>query len=125
LLELCGLDALPLSDGKSFAPLLDDPQQPWKQAAYHVFNRKDESGKLGLVIGFAVRTDKARYVEWHRGWSLEGRLVAREFYRYYPNKPDEIANVIDKPEMQELVTQHVALLRENSAFRSRAEPSGE
>ncbi len=30
LLDLCGLDPLPVTDGKSFAPLLDNPQEPWK-----------------------------------------------------------------------------------------------
>ncbi len=118
LVDLCGLPALPLTDGKSFAPLLDDPHQPWKEAAYHVFNRAGEGGKKkSPIIGFAVRTEKARYVEWHQGWSLDAPMVAREFYRYYPNKPDEISNAIDKPELQELISQHSALLRENTAFR--------
>lgn len=114
LLDLCHLPPLPLTDGRSFAPLLKDPQQPWKEAAYHVFNR---GTKKKPVIGYAVRTAKARYVEWHEGWSLDGPLVAREFYRYFANKPDELFNTVDKPDHAELVTTHSKLLRENPAYR--------
>ncbi|MBI5692145.1 MAG: sulfatase [Verrucomicrobia bacterium] len=121
LLELCGLPALPLSDGRSFATLLSDPTRPWKEAAYHCFNRAGEDGggkARNPVIGFAVRTESARYVEWRTGWSLDGRLVGREFYRYSPDQPDERRNEAEVPELQEQVAAHAALLRKNSAFRT-------
>lgn len=114
LLDLCGLPAMPLTDGRSFAPLLTDPSQPWKEAAYHVFNR---GTKKNPIIGYAVRTSKARYVEWHEGWSLNGKLVDREFYRYFPNKPDELFNTVSKPDHAEMVEAHAKLLRANPAFR--------
>jgi iduronate 2-sulfatase len=122
LVELCGLPPLPLTDGKSFAPLLANPLQAWKQAAYHCFDRPStEKGKKGKngerFIGYAVRTDKARYIEWHQGWSLDGKLVAREFYRYFENKPDEVANAVDKPDLQEMIAAHAKLLRENPGLR--------
>jgi len=117
LADLCGLPALPLTDGKSFAPLLTAPEQPWKEAAYHVFNRPGgPGGKANPIIGYAVRTASARYVEWHRGWSLDGELVAREFYLYSPSQPDELANLAEKPEAAEAVSAHAKLLRRNSAF---------
>lgn len=120
LIDLCGLPALPLTDGRSFAPLLSDPGQPWKEAAYHCFNRPGEDGggkARNPVIGYAVRTENARYVEWRAGWSLDGKLVSREFYRYTPEQPDERLNEADAPALREQLAAHAALLRMNSAFR--------
>lgn len=74
-LDFAGLKPFPLSDGRSFLPLLNNPQQTWKDRACHIFNR-------GKVIGYAVRTEHARYVEWHANWSLDTPVLAREFYRY-------------------------------------------
>jgi arylsulfatase A-like enzyme len=116
LLDFCGLPAMKITDGKSFVPLLRDPTQPWKPAAYHVFNRSsNRTGGKG-VIGFAVRTKDARYVEWHEGWSLDAKLVAREFYRYTPEQPDEVVNEVDSPERAPEVARHAKLLRENPAL---------
>jgi arylsulfatase A-like enzyme len=111
LLDLCGLPSLPVADGRSFAPLLDDPGQPWKDAVYHCFNRPPQQKGGPPVIGFAVRSAEARYVEWHEGWSLDGPLVAREFYRYGPEMPDERWNLVEKPEAQADVATHAKLLR--------------
>ncbi|MBA4067651.1 MAG: iduronate-2-sulfatase [Isosphaera sp.] len=66
LLDAAGLKPLPVCDGTSFLPLLKDPTAPGKDRAYHVFNR-------GAVIGYAVRTADARYVEWHKGWGWTPR----------------------------------------------------
>lgn len=119
LVELAGLPALPLTDGRSFAPLLANPAQPWKEAVYHVFDRPGEQGgkKKNPTIGFAVRTAEARYVEWRSGWGLDGRIVAREFYRYTAERPDETTNEIARPELAGRVAEHARLLRANPAFR--------
>jgi len=125
LAELCDLPALPVTDGRSFAPLPVDPAQPWKQAVYHCFNRPGPNGgKTNPIIGYAVRTENARYVEWHEGWNLDGKLVAREFYLYSPSQPDELANLAEKADSAALVAAHVKLLRENSAFITRRSNPG-
>ncbi len=61
LTELAGLPLAPGMDGKSFVPLLDNPQKQWKQAAYSMVSR----GKNGF--GRSVRTDRYRYTEWNDG----------------------------------------------------------
>jgi iduronate 2-sulfatase len=106
MLDYAGLKPFPLSDGRSFKPLLSDPTQPWKDRAYHIFNR----GKN--TIGYAVRTESARYVEWHQGWGLETPIVAREFYRYTSAQPDEVRNEADDATNKADVEKHAAMLRE-------------
>lgn len=57
---VCDLLAVPTPDcleGKSFAPLLRDPFQPWKRAAFTVFVTTHQ-------IGRSVRTKRWRYTDW-------------------------------------------------------------
>ena len=90
LLDLCDLPPLPVSDGTSFVPLLEAPEQDWKVAAHHVFNRN----RGGLIVGHAVRTKQYRLVSWRRGWELSGEQVAVELYDYEQD-PHETTNVAD------------------------------
>ncbi len=61
LTELSGVPQAPGMEGKSFAPLLDNPQRPWKRAAYTMVSR----GRQGF--GRSVRTERYRYTEWNEG----------------------------------------------------------
>ncbi len=75
---LCELAGLPLPkhlEGKSVTPLLSNPDQPWKQAAFSQFRRQD--GKIPLM-GYAMRTDRYRYVEWQD--RRNRKIVATELY---------------------------------------------
>ena len=65
-------------EGSSFTPLLKDPKQSWKKAAFSQYARPQYAGLTKIsnkppfdptdhgedVMGYAVRVDKYRYVEW-------------------------------------------------------------
>jgi uncharacterized sulfatase len=61
LTQLAGLPQAPGMEGKSFVPLLDNPQQQWKKAAYTMVARG--KGRFGR----SVRTERYRYTEWDDG----------------------------------------------------------
>jgi iduronate 2-sulfatase len=82
LAELCELPTPNKLDGRSLVPLLRDPKRPWKTAAYSQFPRPwaPSSTQPPQRMGYAIRTDRYRYVEWRDFKTLE--LLARELYDY-------------------------------------------
>jgi arylsulfatase A-like enzyme len=112
LLDYCGLKPLPVADGRSFVPLLEKPAQPWKKAAFHVFNRNGVA-----VIGHAIRTADYRLVDWREGWGLSGTRVALELYDYRRD-PYETRNVADNPEYADVRKELEKQLREGPAKMS-------
>lgn len=74
LAELCGLPRPEGLEGLSFVPLLERPDQPWKQAAFTVVSHAGKvQGATELdptKLGRTVRTERWRYTEWFDG-SLE------------------------------------------------------
>ncbi|MDA0281922.1 MAG: sulfatase-like hydrolase/transferase [Planctomycetota bacterium] len=89
---LCELAGLPVSDhleGRSIVPLLSEPEQPWKQAAFSQFQRMDGPTPL---MGYSMRTDRYRYIEWQDRRTRN--VVAKELYDH-KNDPHEDTNVAD------------------------------
>ena len=101
LCDLAGLEKPGHLEGTSLAPLLDDPERPWKEAAYSQYPR-------GTVMGYSVRTDRHRYTEWRRIGEKEVR--ARELYDHETD-PDENINVADAAENRKVVEHHSELLK--------------
>ena len=97
LCELCNL-ALPTHpQGKSFVPLMKNPNLPWKQA---VFSR--------YYNGDSVKTDRYRYTEWR---ARDGKVYARMLYDHHLD-PFENVNISEEPENKELVQNLSKMLEE-------------
>ncbi len=94
LAQLSGLPAPDGTEGTSFVPLLDDPQRPWKKAAFTVVSRGGAltaTQKLDpSVMGRGVRTERWRYTEW-----VDGKEGA-ELYDH-DKDPNEHANLAKDP----------------------------
>ncbi|MBI5775741.1 MAG: zinc-dependent peptidase, partial [Verrucomicrobia bacterium] len=109
---LCNLAGLPVPktlEGKSLVPLLDGSAAKVKDAAFSQFPRKHEGRDY---MGYAMRTERHRYIEWLDAKS--GEVTARELYDH-DTDAGEIENVAARPE-------HAALLKQLNAQMWKALP---
>lgn len=101
---LCELAGLPLPaglEGTSLVPVMNDPDRPWKKAAFSQYPRQK-------AMGYSVRTDRYRYTEWAEpGQKPEGV----ELYDHQTD-PAENVNLASLPENKELVTKLSKMLKE-------------
>src|SRR5262249_34082745 len=91
--ELCGLKAPAGLEGESLVPVLTDPKQPGKAAAFTQHPRpayfdRTASG-VPEAMGYSVRTAAGRYTEW-REWRT-GRSLGEEWYDH-ARDPNELTN---------------------------------
>ena len=84
LCELCGLKVPEHCEGTSLVPLLNNPRLPWKDAAFSQYPR-------GNVMGYAMRTEQYRYVEWRD--RITGEVLATEVYDHSTDD-QENANLV-------------------------------
>jgi iduronate 2-sulfatase len=94
--SLCEAVELPIPhklEGTSFLPILKNPNQLWKSAVFSQYPRSlkgHRHSKHGDIMGYALRTERYRYVEW-QDWKSKD-IVARELYDF-KDDPFEISNV--------------------------------
>ena len=98
LCELAGLPSPEHLHGQSFAPLMKNPDLPWKPA---VFSR--------YFAGESVRTDRYLYTEWYR---RNGDRYARMLYDHQAD-PHENNNIAEEKEHESLVTRLSKMIEEN------------
>lgn len=107
LADLAGLPIPEHLEGKSFKPLLDQADQPWKKAVFSQYPRK--SGKKDLM-GYSMRTTRYRLTRWVDRKNSE-KVDAIELYDHQidPQENQNIAGQPDnKPLIEELTTQLLA-----------------
>jgi arylsulfatase A-like enzyme len=92
LCDLAGLPKPAALAGRSLAPLLAGTATEVKEAAFSQFPRKQDGRDY---MGYAMRTDRYRYVEWLD--ATDGRIAARELYDH-ANDADENDNLAEQPE---------------------------
>lgn len=91
--SLCELAGLPLPyhlQGRSFVPLIKDPDKPWKEEVY-----------CRWIRGETIITKTHAYTEWFDDKS--GRSFARMLYDH-TSDPEENVNISEKPDNQNLIT---------------------
>ncbi len=92
LCELAGLDIPKHVEGTSLAPVMRQPNRPWKTAAFSQFPFGKE------ILGRAIRTDRYRYVEWSK---TTVETIAVELYDHQTD-PGETVNAAGHKEMAEI-----------------------
>jgi iduronate 2-sulfatase len=113
--SLCELAGLPLPShlqGRSFAPLLNSPDLPWKEAAFSQYPRG------GKIMGYSMRTDRHRFTVW---LDNNKNTTARELYDHQ-NDPGENKNIEGEPENARLIKELYLTLKKywsNNDFRSK------
>jgi len=98
LVDLCGLPQPQGLEGVSQTPVLRDPTQSVKSAAFSQHPRPNyydrTPSRRPTAMGVSVRTAAGRYTEW-RDWST-GATLARELY-LAADEPHETRSVVDDP----------------------------
>ena len=97
LSELAGLPLPKHLEGLSFKPLLDDPNRPWKQAAFSQYPR----GQKGGLMGYSMRTERYRLTVWVSR-NDHSKIDAIELYDEFFD-PQENTNIAAAPGNGELV----------------------
>jgi iduronate 2-sulfatase len=97
LAQLCGLPMPGHLEGTSFALLLENPDQPWKPAAFSQYLRPGKDG----VMGRSIRTDRWRYTGWVNG---KKENVGVELYDHQSD-PGENTNLAADLEYAKVVAQ--------------------
>ena len=92
LAELAGLPLPDTLEGRSFAPLLDEPQQPWKDAAFSQYPRRVGQANL---MGYSMRTDRYRLTRWLDSKN-HNKVASVELYDLQSD-PQENTNIAGDP----------------------------
>jgi len=101
--QLAGLPLPANLEGTSLVPLLNNPNLPWKSAAFSQYGRGRSSTYRPEKdpMGRSIRTDRYRYTEWR---APGGTLIGSELYDE-KNDPEENVNIASLPENKDLTAQ--------------------
>ena len=110
--------------GTSMVPLLEDPDLEWKSAAYSQFllGRYGRTTTVeGEQMGYAIRTDRYRYVEWYNWITDEnrpGELLCTELFDHRTDTEENV-NLAADPSFADLVDS-LSLQLKNGFYSKRA-----
>ena len=96
LCELCNLPLPGHLQGKSFVPLLKNPNLPWKKAVFSRYFRGD-----------SIKTDHYRYTEWR---DKKDKVYARMLYDHSVDWVENV-NISERPQNKTLVRKMSKMIR--------------
>ncbi len=110
LCEMASLEIPSYLQGSSVVPLLEDPEKQWKPAAFsqYLLGRFGPAEtRLHERMGYTIRTDRYRYVEWH-SWNKKekkkGEFLDCELFDHQTD-PQENKNLADNPDYKNTIEQ--------------------
>ncbi len=118
LCEACGIEAPDGLEGLSMLPLLDDPERPWKRAAFNQIPRPYLASEDWQQMGYSMRSERYRYTEW---MDREGSLTGRELYDFL-SSPTETVNLAPSGEHDDVVARLAGQL--HAGWRAALPASG-
>jgi len=106
LCELAGIEIPDYIQGKSMVPLIANPNQPWKTAAFSQFHRRPRVSADGKrYMGYSINTAAYHYIEWY-SWDhstgTRGELQGRELYDSQ-NDAFETINLANNDDYNEII----------------------
>jgi len=101
LCEAAGVPVPGHLEGTGLLPLTENPERPWKPAAFSQYPR-------GRIMGYTMRTDRWRYTEWQD--RKTGEATARELYDHEAD-PGENVNLAGRAEHKETVAKLAQMLK--------------
>ena len=104
LCELTGVEVPDHCQGRSFAPLFDDPNKGHRWSAYSSY----PAGGNNREIGHSIRFGNYRYTEWRQ--ADEGSPTGKRVLTQLKNDPGEETNVLEDPEHAESLARAEELL---------------
>ena len=96
LADLAGLPLPAHLEGTSLKPLLDNPQLPWKSAAFSQYPRSAKVAGGKAIMGYTMVNERYRIVQWVLREDLS-KVVALELYDHQTD-PQENQNIAKRPE---------------------------
>ena len=107
---LCDLAGIPKPghlEGTSLKPVIEDPNRPWKPAAFSQYPRSPaQTGGAGQLMGYTMRTDRYRFTVWVNK-SDHTKVDATELYDHLTD-PQENTNLSKHAEQAATVEQLMA-----------------
>jgi iduronate 2-sulfatase len=91
LADLADVPAPAYLEGTSAKPLLDNPDRPWKNAAFSQYPRSEKGG----LMGYSMRTDRYRFTVWVKT-ADNTQVDAIELYDHQLD-PQENTNLANDP----------------------------
>ena len=114
LCELAGIPTPAKLHGKSFVPLIKNPEKKWKNAAYSMWPVNYNNPET-LILGYSIKTDRYRYTEWIRQKDQE--VVERDLFDHKTD-PGENNDIAKNPESIGIMNQLSKILDKGNGWRN-------